>query len=326
MRAVLGWLWKIAPWLLAAVVVMLVARQARAMDWAQVGTALQSISVAWLAAAAGLAVLSHLLVGSFDLISRHIVRHTLPLLRTAWVAAICYAFNLSFGAIVGGMATRLRLYTRLGLGAATAGQVIALSMLTNWLGYAWLSGVVLWVWPPVLPAGWPLSTLMLQLCATAAAALGVAYLLACTFASRRSYRWRNHSFNLPSGRMALLQAATSALNWLLMSTIIWTLLGGRADFGAVTASLLLAAIAGVLAHVPAGLGVLEAVFIATLGGTLPAAQLVAALLAYRAVYYLLPLLWAVPGYVLMEMAGRSGTKCQQAEVGQRPEPAARGAA
>ena len=72
----------------------------------------------------------------------------------------------------------------------------------------------------------------------------------------------------------------------------------------VTASLLLAAIAGVLTHVPAGLGVLEAVFIATVGMQVRQAELLAALLAYRAVYYLVPLLWAVPGYVSMEAGAR----------------------
>ena len=51
----------------------------------------------------------------------------------------------------------------------------------------------------------------------------------------------------------------------------------------------MAAVAGVITHVPAGLGVLEAVFVTMLSSRLPAAQLLAGLLAYRAVYYLLPL-------------------------------------
>lgn len=306
MPAALRWLWKLAPWLLAAVVVVLLARQARSMDWAQVMAAVKAIPLGLLAGAAALAVLSHALFSSFDLISRAIVQHRIGWLRSAWVGAVCYAFNLSFGAIVGGMAMRLRLYTRLGLSAATAGQVIALSMLTNWLGYSLLTGVVLLVWPPTLPSSWPLSVHVLQVGGAVMTAIGLAYLLACGFARRRSYSLRGHRLALPSGRMALLQALASSLNWLLMAALIWTLLGWRADFGAVLASLLLAAIAGVLTHVPAGLGVLEAVFIATLGSAIPQAQLLAALLAYRAVYYLLPLTWAVPGYLLMEAGGHKG--------------------
>lgn len=306
MGRVLRWLWKIAPWVLAVAVVVLLARQAQAMDWGQVLAALKAMPVRLLAAAAAVAVLSHALFGCFDLISRAIVRHRLGWLRTAWVGAVCYAFNLSFGAIVGGMAMRLRLYTRLGLAVPTAGRVIALSMLTNWLGYGLLAGVVMLVWPPTLPASWPLSAGVLQAAGVAMMALGLGYLLACAFARRRSYSVRGHSFTLPSGRMALLQAAASVLNWLLMAALIWMLLGGRAAYSGVLASLVLAAIAGVLTHVPAGLGVLEAVFIATLGSDVPQAQLLAALLAYRAVYYLLPLVWAIPGYLLTEVGARSG--------------------
>ena len=63
-------------------------------------------------------------------------------------------------------------------------------------------------------------------------------------------------------------------------------------------------------HVPAGLGVIEAVFVAVLG---PAGmdlagepRLLAALLAYRAVYYLLPLLFALAFYLAFEARrGRS---------------------
>ena len=190
MKAVLRGLWKAAPWLLATAVVSLLAQQARQMDWAQVGAALRSIPLWMLAAAAALSLLSHALVSGFDLISRRIARHRLPRIRTAWVAAISYAFNLSFGAIVGGMGMRLRLYTRLGLPGSTVAQVIAMSMLTNWLGYGLLTGVVLVLWPPTLPASWPVSAQALQWGGAGMTALAVAYLLACAFARRRVVAWR----------------------------------------------------------------------------------------------------------------------------------------
>ena len=63
---------------------------------------------------------------------------------------------------------------------------------------------------------------------------------------------------------------------------------------------LAAAVAGVIAHVPAGLGVLEAVFIALLGATVPEPRLLGALLAYRALYYIVPLAAAVPLYLRSE--------------------------
>jgi glycosyltransferase 2 family protein len=65
--------------------------------------------------------------------------------------------------------------------------------------------------------------------------------------------------------------------------------------------LLLAAVAGVVTHVPAGLGVLEAVFVMLLSRHVGEAPLLAALLAYRAVYYLTPLGLAAGLFAWIEM-------------------------
>lgn len=66
------------------------------------------------------------------------------------------------------------------------------------------------------------------------------------------------------------------------------------------AGFLVAAIAGVVTHVPAGLGVLEAVFVTLLPSRVPKEELLAVLLAYRAIYYLAPLVVAAVIYVLFE--------------------------
>ena len=49
---------------------------------------------------------------------------------------------------------------------------------------------------------------------------------------------------------------------------------------------------------------LEAVVVYALGARLPAHELLAAVLAYRAAYYLLPLALALPAYGLSELAAR----------------------
>jgi uncharacterized membrane protein YbhN (UPF0104 family) len=59
-------------------------------------------------------------------------------------------------------------------------------------------------------------------------------------------------------------------------------------------------VAGVITHVPAGLGVLEAVFVALLSSQVPKEQLLAVLLTYRALYYLAPLIAATLMYPLFE--------------------------
>jgi uncharacterized membrane protein YbhN (UPF0104 family) len=71
---------------------------------------------------------------------------------------------------------------------------------------------------------------------------------------------------LPSWRFAMLQMAVSSLNWMAMGAIIWLLMGQQVDYFLVLGVLLVSSIAGVIVHIPAGIGVLEAVFIAMLSG------------------------------------------------------------
>ena len=70
--------------------------------------------------------------------------------------------------------------------------------------------------------------------------------------------------------------------------------------------LLVGAVAGLITHVPAGLGVLEAVFVTLLTPEVPKSELLAALLVYRVVHYLIPLAQATVLYVLFELRLKRG--------------------
>ncbi|WP_332748582.1 lysylphosphatidylglycerol synthase domain-containing protein [Hydrogenophaga sp.] len=308
-----AWRWfkRIAPWALAALVLALVVRQARTVEWPEVWRALQGLTLAQGFTAAGLALLSYGLYASFDLIGRRLTGHTLSIPRTLATAAISYAFNLNFGALVGGFGLRLRLYMRGGLSAPTVAKVIAHSMVTNWLGYLWVGGAVLLFAPPRLPESWVPGDLGLRAMGAAMLALALGYLALSTWSRQRELSWRGHTLALPGARLAALQALLGGASWLLIGAIVWSLFGGRIDYPAVLGALLLAAVAGVLTHVPAGLGVLEAVFVATLGGRLPATEVLATVLAYRAAYYLLPLVLALPAYAWSEAAARPRTAAAQ---------------
>ena len=85
---------------------------------------------------------------------------------------------------------------------------------------------------------------------------------------------------------------------------------GHAAVAAVLRPLVLlsAAIAGAAAHIPAGLGVLEAVFITLLVPPLGRGEVLAALLAYRGLYYLAPLLVACGVYFWLESRARRTTR------------------
>ena len=102
--------------------------------------------------------------------------------------------------------------------------------------------------------------------------------------------------------MALAQVAVSSLNWLLIGTIVWLLMPRELGYGTVVATQLSAAMLAVPTHIPGGLGVIEAIFVTAFGGGSVQSELIAALLAYRALYYLMPLAAAAVLYFTVEAA------------------------
>jgi uncharacterized membrane protein YbhN (UPF0104 family) len=297
---------QVAPWALAALVLVLLARHAGTIEWPQVWSALKQQKFATLAIAAALALLSHALFSSYDLVGRHETGHRLPLARTLGIAAVCYAFNLNFGSLVGALAMKLRLYDRAGLKPRMVARIIVLSIVTNWIGYLSLGGALLLLAPPPMPPQIDGPAWVLHAIGALLLGVALAYGAACVWRRGRVIRLRSHRFALPAPRVAAWQYAVALANWSLMGVIVWVLLGQAVPYPTVLGVLLLAAVAGVATHVPAGLGVIEAVFVACLAGTEVATPTVlAALLSYRAVYYLVPLALATLGYAASEISQRA---------------------
>ncbi len=291
-------------------VAWLLVTQARAIEWSAVFATLAGYPLSSMLGAVALAWASLTLYSTFDLLGRHYTGHTLRAPAVMRVTFISYLFSLNMGALVGGVALRFRLYSRLGLKAGTITRVMSLSMLTNWAGYLLLAGVIFGFYTPTLPPGWKIGSAGLQILGFALLATALLYLL-CAVSRQRSFTIKGHQLSLPSLRLALLQLAMGAGNWLLMGGVVFMLLQQKVAFPTVTGVLLVAAVAGVIAHVPAGLGVLEAVFVVLLSHQLPKHELLAALLAYRGIYYLSPLVLAVVLYLLAEIKAKKPLPVQR---------------
>jgi uncharacterized membrane protein YbhN (UPF0104 family) len=155
-----------------------------------------------------------------------------------------------------------------------------------------------------LPPNWNLDREELRLLGVVLLAVSVCYLILCAFARQRSYTIRGHEIEIPTLRMALAQLAISCSHWTTMAAVPWVLLHGQVDYPTALSVLLTASMAGVMMHVPAGLGVMEAVYVALLSHRIPRHELIGVLLAFRAVFYLAPLLVGALMYLTVEMRSR----------------------
>lgn len=292
---------KILTWLFFIAVVVLLVVYARTVDWDEVWKVIRNYNRMVLLGALGLVIVSYLIYGCYDLLGRKYCGHKLVKRQVMLVSFICYAFNLTLSTWVGGIGMRYRLYSRLGLPGSTITRIFSLSITTNWLGYILLGGVIFTAGVVQLPAHWYIDDTTLRILGSVLLLIIALYLWACAFSRRRYMTIKGQKLVLPSWRFAAIQLVVSGANWMVMGVIIWLLIGEDVNYFFVLGVLLVSSIAGVIVHIPAGIGVLEAVFIALLAGEhVSQGTIIAALLAYRMLYYFLPLALATICYLLLE--------------------------
>ena len=283
-----------------AVIVLLVI-YAQKVDWQDVWKVIRGYDRLALFSAIALVIVSYLIYGCYDLLGRAYCGHKLAKRQVMLVSFICYAFNLTLSTWVGGIGMRYRLYSRLGLPGGTITRIFSLSITTNWLGYILLAGIIFTAGVVELPDHWYVDQTTLRILGIGLLMIIAVYLWFCAFAKHRHMTIKGQKLVLPSWKFALAQMLISSVNWMVMGAIIWLLLGQSVNYFFVLGVLLVSSIAGVIVHIPAGIGVLEAVFIALLAGEHTSkGTIIAALLAYRVLYYFIPLLLALICYLLLE--------------------------
>ncbi|MEH3104686.1 MAG: lysylphosphatidylglycerol synthase domain-containing protein [Sphingomonas phyllosphaerae] len=260
--------------------------------WADVVTAVHAIPKPALIASAVLTGISYFILTGFDVLALRLVGRRVPYRVTALAAFTSYIFshNLGFAALTGG-AARYRIYGRHGVPLGDVGQIMIVAGVTFWLGAFLLLGVAFVVLPDLPAIGDRAVPPAFQTWAgLATLALLGGYMVALAFLDGRSVRLWRWEVRLPTWRMAVAQFALGTLDLLAATAVLFVLLPAPdiALYPTVLVGYLLAIISSLLIHAPGGLGVFEVVMIAALP-QVERTGLVAALLTFRLVYYLIPL-------------------------------------
>jgi len=236
------------------------------------------------AAALGLTTASYLLLTIYDVMALRTIERPQPYRTAALASFTSYTLshNLGFG-ILTGAAARLRIYGAKGLTTGEVARVTAIAGITFWTGvFASVALALLVHHRPLVVAQ---HVLPLGVQHTAGAVL-LALLGAGTLLARR--------WHLP-GPLAIARMTLVALADIAAACgTLYVLLphAGIALYPPLLLAYVLAIVVALVSHVPGGLGVFEATVVA-LCPQIPAGELVAALLVYRIVYYLLPLALAL---------------------------------
>jgi uncharacterized membrane protein YbhN (UPF0104 family) len=242
-----------------------------------------------------LTALSYLVLTGYDVLALHYLRHPLKYGRIALASFVGYVFSYNIGlSILGGSAVRYRFYSAWGLSAGEISKVVAFCALSYWIGVLTVAGVALLLEPSYLLAALPLPFLSARLLGSLLLGVVFTYLIwsATERAPLKLLKWE---FPLPTTPLSLGQIALSTLDWCLVGGVCYVLLpsSSAVSFPVFLGIFVLAHVAGSISHVPGGIGIFETVMLLLLSPTFPVSPLVASLLAYRGIYYVLPLLVAI---------------------------------
>ena len=209
-------------------------------------------------------------------------------------------------AMASGGALRYRMYAPEGLSIREVGAVILLVAMPYVFGVGWLIDLSLLLHLQDAARAFKLPVAIVAVFGVFGLAKDVGW-LAFVASRKEPITIRGQSIRLPSLRDALVQIAFGLVQISLMTTILYLFMPPELNmtWPAFVAIYCISFVAGQVSNVPAGLGVLEAALFLLLPHV-PPGKLVSAVLAYRAVYELIPLGVALSLLLIYETTNKAG--------------------
>ncbi|WP_420005971.1 bifunctional lysylphosphatidylglycerol flippase/synthetase MprF [Arenibacterium sp. LLYu02] len=251
--------------------------------------------------------LSYATLIGYDWSALRYIKKELPFPVIAMGGFLGYAFGNTIGAgpITGG-AVRYRIYSALGLSAYDIAMIAAFGSIAFGFGTTIIGFGALAYHPHALGHLVALAPETIRWGSLAIVA--VALLILFTLALRRSeITLRGVTLRSPSPGIMAAQFVFTATDLLLAAITLYLLLPpSDLSFPTFLAVFAAAIMAGVVSHVPGGVGVFETVIIAALPASVPVEQAATGLLLFRMVYYLVPFGVALVILALTELRMATG--------------------
>ena len=292
------WLARTVPFLavaLFALAIVVLRRELAAHHYSEIVGHLRSLSRETLLGAIGLTILGYGVLTRYDALAMEYVGRRIEPHKVALASFTAYSLSQTLGfAMFTGGAVRYRFWSSWGLSAPEIARAVGFAGVTLWLGAVTLIGLTLLLEPGVLSGITALHQDLFRVIGVVLL-LAVAGYLLFTLLRREPLSVFGWSFEIPRPARALEQVLLSCVDWGLAAGVLYLLLprAPGLSFPAFIGLFVLAQVAGLLSHVPGGLGVFDTIIVVALEPFAGAGTVLGALVAYRAIYYFLPFLVGV---------------------------------
>lgn len=249
-----------------------------------------------------LTAINYIILIGYDWLALKAIHKKLAFSKVALVSFVGQAISFNLGAVLGGTPVRYRFYSVWGFAPLDIVRLILILALAFWIGAMGLIGILFLIAPPHIPIELavyipfqdvrPLGILLVF--------IALSYWITCAVCHKPIHIF-GKEFSFPSIHIALAQALVSGADLIVAGACLYNLLphDPNLSFIEFLPNYLLAMVIAVLSHVPGGAGVLE-VIILHLVSTDPK-NIFAALICYRAIYYLLPLITSACVFGIYEL-------------------------
>lgn len=273
------------------------------IDIGKVGVALRATSPATIIVAFLLVLASYTTLTFYDFFALRTIGHAhIPYRIAAFTGVLSYTIGHNIGAtVLSAGLVRLRMYRSWGLDLIEVAKIAFMTGLTFWLGNAFVLGIGLAYAPQTASAINHLPAWSNRMLAIATLAVIVAYLLWLTRRPRVLGRngWK---VTLPNAPLTLVQIGIGIADLGLSALAMYVLISAHApvDFVNAVVAYVLAALLGFASHAPGSLGVFEAAMLLALP-QIEKEELLASLLIFRCLYFLIPFAVAIVAFGLREL-------------------------
>jgi uncharacterized membrane protein YbhN (UPF0104 family) len=269
----------------------------------EIADAVRSIPMSHFAAGLGFAACSYFCLACSDALAVRYAGKPLPFHQTALASftGLSIGHNVGVAALSSG-AVRYRFYSRWGLTNEDVAKVIVFCGMTVALGLTTVGAIGLFLRPEDAAKMTALDPQTISFLAAACLLFPVTYLLLAAFV-RAPLKFRSWAFTMPKLNLAVGQLVVGTLNFSFVAACLHQMLSAfaEASYIKVAVASITANITAIISHVPGGLGVLEA----TIVHILPGAESIAAVIAYRVIYYFIPLSIGLPLFIGSEFVLKS---------------------
>jgi len=281
-----------ASLLIVAFAITTLVRTLKGVDTGVILIALTEIPYGHIALAALCVICAFCTLTFYDFFAlRTIGKKHVPYRIAALSSFTSYSIGHNIGATVfTGGAIRFRIYSDYSLNAIDVAKICFLSGLTFWLGNTFVLGIGMALHPWAASAMDQLPPALNRLIALGCIATIVAYLAWLTLGeNRRELGQNGWKVVLPSARLTLLQILIGVVDLGFCALAMYLLMPAEPgiDFVSLAVVFILATLLGFASHAPGSLGVFDAAMLVALP-QFGKEQLVATLVVYRILYFVIP--------------------------------------